>query len=72
MHSLGFRDDFSARTKYRSELAIAIWSNAMYAPTFEDETLGGFVMFDMFQAILDTKLLLHVLLLYRSEYYICE
>jgi hypothetical protein len=29
----------------------------MYPPTFDNETLGGFVMFDMFQAILDAKLL---------------
>ena len=51
------RDGFSARTKYRSELAIAKRSKAMHSPIFEEETLGGFVTFDMFQAILDTKLL---------------
>ena len=51
------RDGFSARTKYRSELAIAKRSKAMHPPIFEEETLGGFVTFDMFQAILDTKLL---------------
>jgi serine/threonine protein kinase len=50
------RDGFSARTKYRSELAVAVRSKAMYAPAFEDETLGGFVTFDMFAAILDAKL----------------
>jgi hypothetical protein len=48
---------FSARTEYRSELAVAIWSKTVYPPTFDDETLSGFVMFDMFQAILDAKLL---------------
>ena len=51
------RKGFSARTEYRSELAIALRSKAMYALTFEDETLGGFVTFDTFQAILDIKLL---------------
>ena len=50
-----FRDGFSARKKYRSELAIAIRSKAMHPLIFEDEMLGGFVTFDMFQAILDTK-----------------
>ena len=50
-----FRDGFLARTKYCSELAIAIRSKAMHPPIFEDETLGGFVTFDTFQAILDTK-----------------
>jgi hypothetical protein len=50
------RDGFSARTKYRSELAVAVRSKAMYAPAFEDETLGGFVTFDAFAAILDAKL----------------
>jgi len=28
-----------------SELAIAVQSNAIYAPTFEDKMLGGFVTF---------------------------
>jgi hypothetical protein len=49
------RKGFSARTEYRSELAIAVRSKAMHPPAFEDETLGGFVTFDTFQAILDTK-----------------
>jgi Fungal protein kinase len=51
------RNGFSARSEYRSELAIAVRSKITYPPTFDDETLGGFVMFDMFQAILDAKLL---------------
>jgi hypothetical protein len=51
------RNGFSARTEYRSEVAIALRSKAIYARTFEDETLGGFVTFDTFQAILDAQLL---------------
>jgi hypothetical protein len=43
-----------------SELAIAVQSNAIYAPTFEDKMLGGFVTFDVFQAILNAKLLWHM------------
>jgi hypothetical protein len=50
------RDGFSAKAKYRSELAIAVRSKAAYPSTFKDETLGGFVTFDKFQAILDAKL----------------
>jgi len=50
------RNGLSARTEYRSELAIAVRSNAMHPPAFEDETLGGFVTFDTFQAILDKLL----------------
>jgi hypothetical protein len=46
---------FSARTEYCSKLAIAVRSKAMYPLAFEDETLRGFVTFDTFQAILDTK-----------------
>ena len=50
-----FRDGFSSRTKYLAELSVAgLESSSSY---FEDETLGGFVTFDKFQAILDTKLL---------------
>jgi hypothetical protein len=55
LHTM-IRDGFSARTKYRSELAVAVRSKAMYAPAFEDEMLGGFVTFDVFAAILDAKL----------------
>ena len=51
------RNGFSARTEGRSELAIAVRSKTTYPPTFDDETLGGFVTFDMLQAILDAKLL---------------
>jgi serine/threonine protein kinase len=51
------RNGFSARTEYRSELAIAVRSKTTYPPTFDDETLDGFVTFDMFEAILDAKLL---------------
>jgi serine/threonine protein kinase len=50
------RNGFSARTEYRSELAVAIRSKAVYPSTFKDDTLGGFVTFDMFQAILHAKL----------------
>jgi hypothetical protein len=50
-----FRDGFSSRTKYLAELSVAgLETSSLY---FEDETLGGFVTFDKFQAILDTKLL---------------
>jgi hypothetical protein len=50
-----FRDGFSSRTKYLAELSVAgLESSSSY---FEDEMLGGFVTFDKFQAILDTKLL---------------
>jgi hypothetical protein len=48
---------FSARTEYRSELAIAVQSKVIYLLTFEDETLLGVITFDTFQAILDMKLL---------------
>jgi len=50
------RNGFSARTEYRSELAIAVRSKAAYPSTFKEETLGGFITFDMFQAILHAKL----------------
>jgi serine/threonine protein kinase len=50
------RNGFSAWTEYRSELAIAVRSKTTYPPTFADETLGGFVTFDTFQAILDAEL----------------
>jgi hypothetical protein len=46
---------FSARTEYCSELAIAIQSKTTYPLTFEDGTLGGFIFFDTFQAILDAE-----------------
>jgi hypothetical protein len=36
--------------KYLTELSLT-------SLEYEDETLGGFVTFDKFQAILDTKLL---------------
>jgi hypothetical protein len=50
-----FRDGFSSRTKYLAELSVSgLESSFSY---FEDETLGGFVTFDKFQAILDTNLL---------------
>lgn len=49
------RSGFSARMEYCSELAIATWTKAMHPPAFKDEILGSFVMFDTFQAILDTK-----------------
>jgi Fungal protein kinase len=50
-----FRDGFYSRTKYLAELSLtSLESSSSY---FEDETLGGFVTFDKFQAILDTKLL---------------
>jgi len=50
-----FRDGFYSRTKYLVELSLtSLESSSSY---FEDETLGGFVTFDKFQAILDTKLL---------------
>jgi len=48
---------FSVRTEYCSKISIAIQPDAMYILTFKDETLGGFVMFDTFQAILNAKLL---------------
>jgi hypothetical protein len=51
------RNGFSARMEYRSEFAIAVRSKTMHPPTFDNETLGGFVTFDIFQAILDAKLL---------------
>ena len=47
------RDGFSARTEYFSEVGLAESPNL---PPFEHETLGGFVTFDKFQAILNTKL----------------
>jgi hypothetical protein len=49
------RDGLSARTKYRSELAIAVRSKVVHPTTFEDETLAGFITFDTFQAIIDTE-----------------
>ena len=45
-----FRDGFYSRMKYLTELSLT-------SLEYEDETLGGFVTFDKFQAILDTKLL---------------
>jgi hypothetical protein len=50
------RDGFSARTKYCSELSIAMRSKAIHPPPFDDKTLGGFVTFAEFQAVLDIKL----------------
>jgi hypothetical protein len=47
------RDGFSARTEYISEVGLAESPNL---PPFEHETLGGFVSFDKFQAVLSTKL----------------
>jgi hypothetical protein len=50
-----FRDGFYSRTKYLAERSLASLESS--SSSFEDETLGGFVTFDKFQAILDTKLL---------------
>jgi hypothetical protein len=50
-----FRDGFYSRTKYLAELSLA--GSESSSSHFEDETFGGFVTFDKFQAILDTKLL---------------
>jgi hypothetical protein len=47
------RDGFSARTEYISEVGLA---ESPHLHPFEHETLGGFVTFDKFQAILNTKL----------------
>jgi hypothetical protein len=49
------RNGFSARTEYRSELAITVRSKAMHTLAFGGGMLGGFVTFHMFQVILDTK-----------------
>jgi hypothetical protein len=46
------RDGFSARRNY-SEVGLAESPNL---PPFEHETLGGFVTFDKFQVVLNTKL----------------
>jgi hypothetical protein len=51
-----FRDGFSSRTKYLAERSVVGLETA--SSYFEDETLGGFVSFDKFQAILDTSCLL--------------
>ena len=50
-----FRDGFYSRMKYLAELSLT--SLEYSSSYFEDETLGGFITFDKFQAILDTKLL---------------
>ena len=46
----------AARARYSSQLAVAVQSKAAYPLTYKDEMLGGFVTFDMFQAILHAKL----------------
>jgi serine/threonine protein kinase len=51
-----FRDGFSSWTKHLSEISVAGPQTSSH-PHFEDETLGGLVTFDKFQAILDAKLL---------------
>jgi len=50
-----FQDGFSSRTKYLAERSVVGLETA--SSYFEDEMLGGFVLFDKFQAILDTQLL---------------
>jgi serine/threonine protein kinase len=50
-----FRDGFSLKTKYLAELSVAGLETS--PPYFEDETVGGLVTFNKFQAILDTQLL---------------
>jgi len=50
-----FRDGFYSKMKYLAEISLTgLESSFSY---FEDETLGGFVLFDKFQAIPDTQLL---------------
>lgn len=51
-----FRDGFSSWTRHLSDVSVAGPQTSSH-PYFEDETLGGLVTFDEFQAILDTKLL---------------
>ena len=46
-------DGFWTRTRYLSEVGLAESPNL---PPFEHETLGGFVTFDKFQVVLNTKL----------------
>jgi hypothetical protein len=50
-----FQDGFSFRTKYLAQCSVVGLETA--SSYFKDETLGGFVSFDKFQAILDTQLL---------------
>jgi hypothetical protein len=50
------RDGFSARVNYLTDLSVG--EPQLSVPLhFEDETLGGLVTFDKFQAILDAELL---------------
>ena len=51
-----FRDGFSSWTRHLSEVSVAGQQTSSH-PHFKDETLGGLVTFDEFQAIIDTKLL---------------
>ena len=49
-------DHIPNRMRHLSEVSVAGPQTSSH-PHFKDETLGGLVMFDEFQAILDTKLL---------------